>query len=100
MHSSVLFASLKRKLASSLIKLSNHHPWLLQTLVRLFPLHKYSDLTGLMVGMTTANMKLVILDVTIPDKLELNEAKLDEGEHIVKRVVELSRLYDELQGKS
>lgn len=53
-----------------------------------------------MVGMTTANMKLVILDVTLPDKLELNEAKLDEGEHIVKRVVELSRLYDELQGKS
>ncbi|PAV23143.1 adp-ribose pyrophosphatase [Pyrrhoderma noxium] len=48
-------------------------------------------------GMTTANMKLVILDVTLPDELELNEAKLDEGEHIVKRVVELSRLYDELQ---
>ena len=48
--------------------------------------------------MTTANMKLVVLNKTFPDELELNEAKLDEGEHIVKRVVPLSNLYDELQG--
>ena len=48
--------------------------------------------------MTTANMKLVVLGVTFPDALELSDAKLDEGEHITKRVVELTRLYDELQG--
>ncbi|EJD07172.1 uncharacterized protein FOMMEDRAFT_144906 [Fomitiporia mediterranea MF3/22] len=47
-------------------------------------------------GMTTANMKLIILSVTFPDKLELSDAKLDEGEHITKRVVELSKLSDEL----
>ena len=47
--------------------------------------------------MTTANMKLVVLGVTFPDKLELSEAKLDEGEHITKRVVELRKLFDELQ---
>ncbi|KAL5526259.1 hypothetical protein ACEPAF_7982 [Sanghuangporus sanghuang] len=48
-------------------------------------------------GMTTANMKHIVLGVTFPDELELREAKLDDGEHITKRVVELSRLYDELR---
>ena len=48
--------------------------------------------------MTTTNMKLIVLGVTFPDALELSDAKLDEGEHITKRVVELSRLYDELRG--
>ena len=51
-------------------------------------------------GMTTANMKLVALGVTFPDKLELSDAKLDEGEHIVKRIVSLSNLYETLQGLS
>lgn len=45
-------------------------------------------------------MKLVVLGVTFPDKLELSEAKLDDGEHITKRVVELSKLFDELQRES
>lgn len=49
-------------------------------------------------GMTTANMKLVILGVTFPDKLELSDANLEEGEHIVKRVVALHDLTAELQG--
>ncbi|KAL5486338.1 hypothetical protein ACEPAI_7384 [Sanghuangporus weigelae] len=48
-------------------------------------------------GMTTANMKHIVLGVTFPDELELSEAQLDDGEHITKRVVELTRLYDELQ---
>ncbi|KAI5121949.1 hypothetical protein M0805_002020 [Coniferiporia weirii] len=48
-------------------------------------------------GMTTANMKLIVLGVTFPDQLELSEAKLEDGEHIVKRVVDLTKLYDELQ---
>lgn len=50
--------------------------------------------------MTTANMKLVALSVTFPGELEVSSAKLEEGEHIVKRVVELDKLYDELQGPS
>ncbi|THH09227.1 hypothetical protein EW145_g2181 [Phellinidium pouzarii] len=48
-------------------------------------------------GMTSANMKLVVLGVTFPGKLELRDAKLDDGEHIVKRIVELTKLYDELR---
>ena len=51
-------------------------------------------------GMTTANMKLVVVEVVFPDKLEFSDAKLDDGEHIVKRVVELPKLADELAGKS
>ncbi|KLO19303.1 hypothetical protein SCHPADRAFT_898880 [Schizopora paradoxa] len=47
-------------------------------------------------GMTNANMKLVMLKVEFEDELQLNEAKLDEGEHIVKRVVELDSLHHEL----
>lgn len=50
--------------------------------------------------MTTANMKLIALSVTFPDKLEVNDAKLDDGEHIVKRIVELRKLKDELHGES
>ena len=49
-------------------------------------------------GMTNANMKLVILGVNFDDELVLNEAKLAEGEYITKRVVELSRLYETLEG--
>lgn len=51
----------------------------------------------MIVGMTTANMKLIALSVTFPGELELNDAKLEEGEHIVKRVVALDKLHDELQ---
>ncbi|KAK1232509.1 hypothetical protein PQX77_004360 [Marasmius sp. AFHP31] len=51
-------------------------------------------------GMTNANMKLVVLNVTLEDKLELPEQKLEQGEFIVRKVVELNKLYDELKGKS
>ncbi|KAI0317848.1 NUDIX hydrolase domain-like protein [Amylostereum chailletii] len=50
-------------------------------------------------GMTTANMKLVIVDVPLADQLETPAQKLDEGEFIVKRVVELKTLYKELLGE-
>ncbi|KZT20248.1 hypothetical protein NEOLEDRAFT_1140944 [Neolentinus lepideus HHB14362 ss-1] len=49
-------------------------------------------------GMTTANMKLVVVRVTLEDKLETPDQKLDEGEFIVKRVVELAKLHEELKG--
>ena len=48
--------------------------------------------------MTTANMKLVTVDVLLDDQLEYPDQKLDEGEAIVKRVVELKSLYKELKG--
>jgi ADP-ribose pyrophosphatase len=50
--------------------------------------------------MTNANMKLVVLSVNLEDKMESPDAKLDAGEFIVKRVVELAKLYDELKGIS
>jgi len=48
-------------------------------------------------GMTNANMRLVILSVSLDDKMEAPDAKLDAGEFIVKRVVELDKLSDELK---
>ncbi|KAJ7734933.1 NUDIX hydrolase domain-like protein [Mycena maculata] len=48
-------------------------------------------------GMTTANMKLVVLNVELPDKMEAPEQKLEAGEFIVKRVVEIVKLSDELR---
>lgn len=50
------------------------------------------------IGMTTANMKLVVLKVTLDDKLETPEPKLEAGEFIVSRVVPLSKLSDTLKG--
>lgn len=49
--------------------------------------------------MTTANMKLVILNVTLEDKMETPVPKLDAGEFIVTRVVEIAKLNEELKGK-
>ena len=49
--------------------------------------------------MTNANMKLVIVDVPFPDKMETYDQKLDAGEFITKRVVELSKLSEEFAGK-
>lgn len=43
-------------------------------------------------------MQTVTLDVPLEDKLETPDQKLDEGESIVKRVVPLSGLYQELKG--
>jgi ADP-ribose pyrophosphatase len=50
-------------------------------------------------GMTNANMKLVVAAVEFEDQLETPDSKLDAGEFIVKRVVELAKLNDELKGK-
>ncbi|KZT66842.1 hypothetical protein DAEQUDRAFT_674376 [Daedalea quercina L-15889] len=48
-------------------------------------------------GMTTANMKLVAVDVPFPDKLEQSAQKLDPGEYITARIVELAKLSEELK---
>ncbi|KAH7877784.1 NUDIX hydrolase domain-like protein [Lentinula edodes] len=48
-------------------------------------------------GMTNANMKLVVLNVTLEDKLETPDQKLESGEFIVRRVVELKELLNELK---
>jgi len=49
--------------------------------------------------MTNANMKLVVLGVSLPDKLETPPQKLEDGEFIQKRVVEISKLSQELKGE-
>ena len=50
--------------------------------------------------MSSANMKLVVLGVKFPDKLPAPpQPKLEPGEHIVPRVVELSKLKAELDGE-
>jgi hypothetical protein len=51
-------------------------------------------------GMTNANMKLVVVTVLLEDKLETPVPHLDDGEHIVTRVVELDKLDAELKGMS
>ncbi|KAF7971636.1 hypothetical protein HWV62_20668 [Athelia sp. TMB] len=48
-------------------------------------------------GMTTANMQLAVLSVTMEDKLDISEAKLEPGEFIVTRIVELAKLNEELK---
>ena len=48
--------------------------------------------------MTTANMKLVVVDVPFQDKLEQSAQKLDPSEHITARIVELAKLSGELKG--
>ena len=49
-------------------------------------------------GMTNANMKLVLVGVSFPGQLEAPKQKLEPGESIVRRVVELSKLADEMKG--
>jgi len=48
-------------------------------------------------GMTTANMKLVVVDVPFRDKLEQSAQKLDPGEFITARIVEIAKLAAELK---
>ncbi|GLB35211.1 putative Nudix hydrolase family protein [Lyophyllum shimeji] len=48
-------------------------------------------------GMTNANMKLVVVNVTLPDQMEFPRQKLDVGEFISTRVVELAKLETELK---
>jgi ADP-ribose pyrophosphatase len=43
-------------------------------------------------------MKLVVLNVPVPDTPSSPKQKLEDGEHIVRRVVELAKLKDELAG--
>lgn len=43
-------------------------------------------------------MKLVAIGVTFDGEAQSPEQKLEPGEHIVKRVVALSSLYDVLKG--
>lgn len=50
--------------------------------------------------MTNATMKLVSVAVSCKDQLETPEQKLDEGESITLRVVELSKLNQILRGES
>jgi len=47
-------------------------------------------------GMTNANMKLVTVDVPFPDRLEMYDQKLDAGEFITRRIVEIRSLTREL----
>lgn len=49
--------------------------------------------------MTTANMKLVVLNVLLADQMETPSQKLEAGEFIVRRVVELAKLNAELKGE-
>jgi hypothetical protein len=48
--------------------------------------------------MTTANMKLVILDVPLNDKMESPDQNLQDGEAIMSRTVEVKNLYRVLKG--
>lgn len=50
--------------------------------------------------MTNANMKLVVVNVLLEDELETPTPHLDDGEHIITRVVELNQLDAELKGAS
>ena len=50
--------------------------------------------------MTNANMKLVMVDVPFPEKLEMPTQKLDPGEFITARIVELSKLTAVFKGST
>lgn len=49
-------------------------------------------------GMTNANMQLVVLAVDLEKEMEYPEQKLEDGEFIVRKVVELTKLKEELEG--
>jgi len=48
--------------------------------------------------MTSANMKLVALKVPLPIDAQAPKQKLEAGEHIIQRIVELNKLKAELDG--
>ncbi|KAJ3565095.1 hypothetical protein NP233_g7865 [Leucocoprinus birnbaumii] len=56
-----------------------------------------SDLIVSDPGMTNANMKFIIVNVTLEDKLVMPKQKLEAGEFIVPRIVEVYKLHDELK---
>jgi len=49
-------------------------------------------------GMTNANMRLVVVSVTLEDKMETPQAHPDAGEFIVTRVLELSQVSRHVHG--
>lgn len=51
------------------------------------------------VGLTSANMKLVTVRINLKEDDPEPEPKLDEGEDIVKRVVEVGKLWEVLEGE-
>ncbi|KAK5123780.1 hypothetical protein LTR85_002416 [Meristemomyces frigidus] len=51
-------------------------------------------------GLTTANMQMVTIEVNLNEGDEEPDQHLDEGEHIERRVVPLTELYDTLQALS
>ena len=50
-------------------------------------------------SLTNADMVLATVRVKLAESDPEPKQKLDEGEHIVKRVVEVSELYNVLQGR-
>jgi ADP-ribose pyrophosphatase len=48
--------------------------------------------------MTNANMKLVMLDVSLDGEMETPEQNLEDGETITRRAVEVAKLYSVLKG--
>lgn len=50
------------------------------------------------IGMTTASLKLVILDVPVDGEMVSPDQNLKDGESIVRRVVEVKNLYRVLKG--
>ena len=51
-------------------------------------------------GLTDANMQMVTVEVELKEGDKEPEQHLDEGEHIERRIVPLSELYDTLQALS
>ncbi|XP_006458332.1 hypothetical protein AGABI2DRAFT_148835 [Agaricus bisporus var. bisporus H97] len=72
-----------------------------ETGFKAYSIFESSDIVVSDPGMTSANMKLVIANVLLDDKLELPEQKLEAGagEFIKCRVVDLDKLHDELKGE-
>ncbi|KAF7778916.1 hypothetical protein Agabi119p4_3261 [Agaricus bisporus var. burnettii] len=68
-----------------------------ETGFKAYSIFESSDIVVSDPGMTSANMKLVIANVLLDDKLELPEQKLEAGEFIKCRVVDLDKLHDELK---
>ena len=59
---------------------------------------KITPLLGADPGMTTANLKLVTVDVTLPGELVTYETRLDKGEYLNRRVVDIDDLPKLVEG--
>ncbi len=58
----------------------------------------YAHTSIINLGMTTANMKLITLDVQLDGEMESPDQNLEDGESIVRRIVEVKNLYRVLKG--